>query len=353
MSLSEDLIIWYHRYKRDLPWRNTSNPYHIWISEVILQQTRVNQGIDYYYRFIENFPDVFALANASEDEILKVWQGLGYYSRARNLHHAAKQIVNEFNGVFPDSYKELIQLKGIGEYTAAAIASIAYQLPHAVVDGNVFRVLSRLFNIKTPINSTKGKKEYYELANKILNKNKPAAHNQALMELGAIICLPKNPLCHICCIRQNCHALQTNSQNQLPVKLKKASIKKRYFFYFFVHAKDKTIIRKRAGKDIWKGLYELPLIEMHDHISIEEAVSVFKKSMLHTEVRFTIKKFSPLHRHQLTHQLIHAYFIYIKLRTLKEFTGNNYKIISFSTISDYAYPKLISNYIDSCDFRDI
>lgn len=344
MSISKHLIRWYSIHKRDLPWRNTLNPYYIWISEVILQQTRVNQGRAYYDKFIEIFPDIFSLANANEDKVLKVWQGLGYYSRARNMHEAAKQIVKEYNGKFPVSHAQILKLKGIGEYTAAAISSFAYNKPHAVVDGNVYRVLSRLYNNKTPINSGKGKKEFSSIAQEILNLQQPGLHNQAMMELGAMVCTPKSPLCENCCVQQYCLAFKANTQEKLPVKLKKLSIKKRYFFYFLLESKGKLLIRKRNEKDIWKGLYELVLIETEDSTSAEKAILQFKQNMLPTTQTFTVKSISPLFTHQLSHQTIYTHFINIELADLKKVVAD-YTIIPKSKLSQYAFPILIINYL--------
>lgn len=354
MSFSKKIIDWYVANKRDLPWRNTSNPYFIWISEVILQQTRVNQGMSYYKDFINIYPNISLLAKASEDKILKVWEGLGYYSRARNMHTAAKQIIKEYEGKFPTSYDSLIKLKGIGEYTAAAIASIAYSKPHAVVDGNVYRVLSRVYNIATPINTSKGKKEFYALANEILDKKNPGIHNQAIMELGAIICTPQKPSCNNCCIQEHCYAYMAGKQDELPVKLKKAGVKKRYFFYFFMHSKNKFIIQKRTNKDIWQGLYELPLIETEEALEIEEVILQWKKKMRVNKHVFTIKNISPLYTHKLTHQTIYAHFINIEMKELSKLCTENSTIaITNKNIQHYAFPILIINYLNSCNFRDI
>src|SRR5690554_730198 len=220
MEIKLELILWYLKNKRNLPWRNTTNPYYIWLSEVILQQTRVNQGLEYYLRFIDEYPNVKRLSNAKEDDILKMWQGLGYYSRARNLHAAAKYITNELDGAFPTTYKEILKLKGVGPYTAAAISSFAFKLPHAVVDGNVNRVLSRVFNIDTPINSTQGKKQFQEIADACLSHSQPDIYNQAIMELGATICKPTNPDCENCPLLYKCISRKENTISLRPVKIK-------------------------------------------------------------------------------------------------------------------------------------
>lgn len=226
---AKKLIDWYLDNKRDLPWRGTKNPYNIWLSEIILQQTRVAQGTPYYFAFIETFPEVTALANAPQEQVLKLWQGLGYYSRARNLHTAAKYIVESCDGVFPDTYKGLLSLKGVGDYTASAIGSICFDLPTAVVDGNVYRVLSRIFGVETPINSSQGMKEFKALAQALLDESRPGTHNQAVMEFGARYCVPQNPNCDACIFNNRCDAYKNKKVALLPVKLKKLKVKKRYF----------------------------------------------------------------------------------------------------------------------------
>jgi len=243
MNFSNTLIYWYLQTKRDLPWRKTRDPYLVWLSEIILQQTRVSQGMSYYLTFSSIFPTVEDLANAEESKVLKMWQGLGYYSRARNLHFTAKYVSNELSGVFPTSYKELIKLKGIGDYTASAISSICFDEPAAVVDGNVYRVLSRFFKIETPINSTKGIKEFKDLAQSLLDATKPGVYNQAIMDFGALQCKPKSPNCYECPMSTNCIAFENKLVKQLPIKEKKLKIKKKYFnFFVFVTKKNKTIL---------------------------------------------------------------------------------------------------------------
>jgi A/G-specific adenine glycosylase len=255
------LIEWFCQNKRDLPWRQTTEPYKIWLSEIILQQTQVAQGLPYYQKFLTEFPTVQDLAAASEQEVLNLWQGLGYYSRARNLHFTAKDIVQNYQGIFPKTYKELLKLKGVGEYTAAAIASFCHNEPVAVLDGNVFRVLSRLNGIDTPINTTEGKKIFKKLAHEALDVKQPAVYNQAIMEFGALHCTPANPKCATCPLSQNCLAYQTGLVDKLPVKLKKLKIKKRFLNYYLVEYQDSIILQKRKSKGIWQNLYQLPLIE--------------------------------------------------------------------------------------------
>ncbi|HET8808815.1 MAG TPA: A/G-specific adenine glycosylase, partial [Flavobacteriaceae bacterium] len=262
MNFSEKLIDWYLPQKRELPWRNTVDPYKIWLSEIMLQQTRVAQGLPYYEVFLENFPAVFDLAKASEEKVLKLWQGLGYYSRARNMHFTAKYIAEEKNGEFPKTASGLLKLKGIGDYTAAAIASICFGEPVPVVDGNVYRALSRIFGIETPIDSTLGKKEFKQLAHQLIDPKKPAEHNQALMEFGALQCKPKNPLCETCPFQNSCMALQLGKIEKLPVKTKKIKTTLRHFNYLvFVSKNKQTLLQQRTGKGIWQNLYEFPLLE--------------------------------------------------------------------------------------------
>lgn len=262
------LIEWYQDNRRDLPWRRTKNPYLIWISEIILQQTRVAQGYDYYQRFVKRFPDVFSLADADEDEVMKYWQGLGYYSRARNLHAAARSMAEA--GGFPKTYKEVLALKGVGEYTAAAICSFAYGMPYAVVDGNVYRVLSRWLGIETPIDSTEGKRIFAEVAAELLDKAQPGLYNQAIMDFGALQCTPVSPNCMFCPFIDTCVARQKGLVDTLPVKLHKAKVTNRYFNYIYVRMGAHTLINKRTGNDIWKNLYELPLIETESEVPEEK-----------------------------------------------------------------------------------
>ena len=271
MIFSNSLIHWYLNNKRDLPWRNTHNPYNIWLSEIMLQQTRVAQGLPYYLDFITTFPTVFDLAKAPEEKVLKHWQGLGYYSRARNLHFTAQYVANELKGEFPNNYKELLKLKGIGEYTAAAIASFSHNEAVPVVDGNVFRVLSRYFDIETDISLATAKKEFSDLALELMPKNDPATFNQAIMEFGATHCKPKNPYCHICPFNEGCLAFNKNRIAELPVKIKSAKAKKKHFnFLVFISEDNKTILEKRESKGIWQNLYQFPLIETESRIEIIE-----------------------------------------------------------------------------------
>lgn len=258
---SLQLLPWYRAHHRALPWRETRDPYRVWLSEVMLQQTRVDQGLDYYLRFTGRWPTVEALASAQEDEVLKMWQGLGYYSRARNLLAAARQVMLEHGGQFPGNHKELLGLKGVGDYTASAIASICFGQPEAVVDGNVYRVLARFAGIETPIDSTEGRKQFKALATDLLDRKQPGDHNQAVMELGATVCTPKNPKCEACPLQARCVAFSTGKTGELPVKQGRAKTRDRFFNYLHIPAGKGLYMCQRTGKDIWQGLYELPLIE--------------------------------------------------------------------------------------------
>ncbi|MEX0883309.1 MAG: A/G-specific adenine glycosylase, partial [Cyclobacteriaceae bacterium] len=268
---TENLLQWYPENKRNLPWRNTNDPYIIWLSEIILQQTRVAQGLPYFDLFLEKFPTIFDLAKAPESEVLRAWQGLGYYSRARNLHRCAQDIVSQYQGVFPDNYMELTKLTGIGTYTAAAIASFAYKEKIAVLDGNVFRVLSRFFGIKEDISSSKGKKSFQILANKIIPSEVPDTYNQAIMEFGALQCVPKNPDCACCPLQLGCWAYHHKMVSLLPLKNKKTKTRERYFIYFHIRCGDWTVINKREKKDIWNGLVDFPLKEVESYQELLEA----------------------------------------------------------------------------------
>ncbi len=268
--VSSQLIDWYVANKRDLPWRNTTDPYKIWISEIILQQTRVDQGLSYYLRFVERFPDVFVLAEADEDEVLKYWQGLGYYSRARNLHASAKIIVEKYGGKFPEKYEDVLQLKGVGEYTAAAIVSFAWNQPYPTVDGNVFRFLSRLHALEEPIDTGAGKKLFTEIAGILIDKRRPGLFNQAVMEFGALLCVPVSPDCSNCPFVSICIGYATQTVNVLPVKQGKTKVEDRYLYYFHIKQGENTYLTKRKGKGVWHNLYEFPMIESETPLEFTE-----------------------------------------------------------------------------------
>ncbi|MBR5804225.1 MAG: A/G-specific adenine glycosylase [Bacteroidaceae bacterium] len=311
-NISGILQDWYDKNRRELPWRMTKNPYYIWVSEIILQQTRVAQGYDYFIRFVERFPDVESLAMADEDEVMKYWQGLGYYSRARNLHAAAKQVMAL--GVFPVDYAGVRSLKGVGDYTAAAICSIAYYLPHAVVDGNVYRVLSRLLGVDTPIDSTMGKHEFAELANALLDSSHPGEHNQAIMDFGAMVCTPQSPRCDECPLVGRCVAKAENRVNELPVKSRKTQTKNRYFNYIYVRAGAYTFINKRVRNDIWKNLYEFPLVETDHEVSEEEFYALPElQAMMVAKERPVFRSLLRGVKHVLSHRVIWANFYEVVL----------------------------------------
>lgn len=346
LEISKLLINWYEENKRILPWRETIDSYKIWISEIILQQTRVAQGLEYYIRFIKRYPSIHSLAESSEEDVLKEWQGLGYYSRARNLHTAAKLVVREYNGILPDNYKEIITLKGIGEYTAAAILSTAYNKPYAVVDGNVYRVLSRLFAIDTPIDSSKGKKQFTQLAQDLLDIENPGNHNQALMEFGALHCTPSQPQCSICPMKQICIAKQLNKQTQYPVKERKTKIRSRFFHYFRIIDNGFTYLNKRVENDIWRNMYEFPLIETNNEISFIELTetSAFKSFFHNSDVTFHVNQKQV--KHVLTHQ--HIYTNFYEVITNKDDLNldTNFLKIKIDDLHKYPISRLIHRYLE-------
>ena len=341
-NFSEILINWYREHKRELPWRESSDPYLIWISEIILQQTRVVQGYDYFIRFIKRFPDVTSLAEADEDEVMKFWQGLGYYSRARNLHAAARSM----NGVFPKTYPEVLALKGVGEYTAAAICSFAYNMPYAVVDGNVYRVLSRYLGIETPIDSTEGKKLFASLAGEFLDKSRPAVYNQAIMDFGAIQCTPQNPACLFCPLAGSCMALSKSMVAQLPVKQHKTKTTERFLNYIYVRAGACTFINKRTGNDIWKNLFELPLIETASSVTEEELLALpeFIKLFDKEEVP-VVRSICRNVKHVLSHRVLYANFYEVVLPD-KTKSFSSYLKIKTNELEQYAVPKLIHAFLE-------
>lgn len=343
ISFSKTITNWYSTNKRELPWRNTSNPYHIWLSEIMLQQTRVNQGLPYYLAFTSQFPDIFALANAPEQEVLRLWQGLGYYSRARNLHATAKYIANELNGKFPDNYNNLLKLKGVGSYTAAAIASFSYNEKVAVLDGNVFRVLARYFGIETDIASPLGTKEFSILANELLPEKQSSIHNQAIMEFGALHCTPQNPLCNTCPLAENCVANTNNLQAVLPVKIKKLKVKNRFFHYIVFEFEGKQLFHERTSKDIWLGLNEYYLIENNELLDLDDLASGDELLKNILTQNHQIKHVSEPYKHILTHQKIMAKFIVIE--TFKPINIDGFDYYSKDEIEELAKPVLILNFI--------
>ena len=346
--IHDTLINWFAENRRDLPWRHNPTPYQVWLSEIILQQTRVNQGWDYYLRFVEKWPTVNDLANATEEEVLKMWQGLGYYSRARNLHQCAKQIVEQHGGQFPADFEKLKQLKGIGDYTAAAIASIAFDLPHAVVDGNVYRVLSRLFDIDTPININEGQTVFAKIADDLLNREQPGLHNQAMMEFGALQCTPKNPNCLLCPLQAQCLAFANQTVMQRPVKLQKLKVTTRYFNYLVFRIEGNVYLHKRSGNDIWKNLYDFPCIESENPMTVEEVIASEKFQQLIENKSFTIIKTSPTFTHKLTHRTIIAQFIEIKLEEkLLRIETKELFLTPETDLGNFPIPRLIDLYLNN------
>ena len=346
--IQDTLINWYYENRRDLPWRHEPTPYQVWLSEVILQQTRVNQGWDYYLRFVEKWPTVADLAAATEEEVLKMWQGLGYYSRARNLHQCAKQVVEQYDGKFPADYEKLKKLKGVGNYTAAAIASIAFNLPYAVVDGNVYRVLSRLFDIETPINNGEGQSVFAQTAETLLNRKQPSLHNQAMMEFGALQCTPKNPNCLHCPLQAQCLAFEHQTVMLRPVKLPKVKVTTRYFNYLVIRYKDSIYIHKRSNNDIWKNLYDFPCIESEAAMTVDEVVATEQFQQLIEGKPFAITKVSPVFTHKLTHRTLLAQFIEIKLeKELLQIQTKDLFLTRESDLGNYPIPRLIDLYLNT------
>lgn len=339
--IGKKFIGWYKNNARELPWRETSSPYFIWLSEIILQQTRVQQGLPYYYRFIEHFPTVEALANASEQHVLKLWEGLGYYSRARNLHKCAIQIMEDYQGEFPNHYSELLKLKGVGTYTAAAIASFAFNEPVPVLDGNVFRVLSRLFGIYEDIAKPASRNTFFSTAQNIMPKDQPGTFNQSIMEFGALQCTPRNPNCTYCPFAGVCYAFEHNMQSALPVKTKVKKNKIRFFNYIVIEHKQQIMIQQRTKRDIWQGLYEFPLIEKEKLLSKNEVAQL-------VGIESDIKQ-SDAFKHILSHQIIHARFFHIR-NPFSNFNCNavfrNAKIVSLPEAVDLPKPILIVNYLN-------
>ena len=343
MNFHNLLINWYLQNKRDLPWRNTTNPYQIWLSEIMLQQTRVAQGMPYFLSFTDAFPSVFDLAKAEEEQVLKLWQGLGYYSRARNLHKTAQYIATELNGVFPDNYKDLLQLKGVGDYTAAAIASFSYNEVVPVVDGNVFRVLSRYLDIETDIAQASAKKEFAALALELMPKDNPAIFNQAIMEFGALQCVPKNPDCSICIFNESCAALQKKKVDQLPVKLKKLKVRNRYFNYFMLSdAEENTLIQKRTAKGIWHNLYEFPLLETLQEEDFEFVSNAIQQESFFTNPIISMRACNEKSIvHKLSHQHLHIKFWKLNVK------GKVENGITKEQLKQYPFPIVIHNFIES------
>jgi len=343
MTFANELIAWYQEHKRDLPWRHSTNPYVLWLSEIILQQTRVDQGLPYFHRFLAHYPTIADFASASEGEILNDWQGLGYYSRARNMHHTAKMVMEQFDGRFPSSYTDLLRLKGIGEYTAAAISSFSSNEARAVLDGNVFRVLARYFGIDTPINSSEGKKQFSALVQELLPPKLAGVYNQAIMEFGALQCKPKSPLCDDCPLRTSCTAFSTNQILNLPVKLKQKPARERFFNYIVLLHGDSIAMQQRGAGDIWQGLYEFPLLESLTSLSPGELVCTDDFKQKFGDLSHIKWVHGPV-KHLLSHQRIFAQFIVMEVSDAY-FLANNEQFVPLAELENLAQPKLIFEFV--------
>jgi A/G-specific adenine glycosylase len=327
-----------------MPWKGEKDPYRIWLSEVILQQTRVEQGWEYYKDFLKAFPTIRHLASAPEQKLFKLWEGLGYYTRCKNLHATAKIIVEKYAGIFPSSYKDIMSLKGVGPYTAAAIASFAFNQPYAVVDGNVQRVISRYFGINTPVDSTAGKKLYAELADSLLDKENPGLYNQAIMDFGATICKPRNPLCEQCIQKNDCQAFQHGWVLQLPMKEKSIQRKNRWFTYYMVKYKNRVYIRKRSAKDIWANLFEFIIKESNHQQDQANALTASIISDVIGTKDFKIHSVSPFFKQQLTHQTIFGQFVTVIVpEPLKD---KSFQLVTIDELSSYPFPKLINSFLE-------
>lgn len=343
MNVSKNLRQWYLSAKRDLPWRESGNPYFIWLSEIILQQTRVQQGLAYYYRFIEAFPTVQELADAPLQQVMKLWQGLGYYSRARNLHKAARIIVDKYGGGIPDNYKDLRKLPGVGEYTAGAILSLAYNKAFPAMDGNVYRVLARFFGIGFAPDSSQGRKEFKQYALKILDREQPGTHNQAVIELGALVCTPRNPACNECVLSPDCIARKEGLQQQLPLKKKTFQITHRYFYYFLLREGDAIYLKQRNTGDIWAMLWDFPLIEANTGINMNELQKHKLWQELLGMIPHQVEAISQMFQHQLTHQKIHACFI--ECTVFSNPDQRELKRVPLEEIHEYPLPRLVEKYM--------
>ncbi|MBA3648878.1 MAG: A/G-specific adenine glycosylase [Chitinophagales bacterium] len=345
IDFPKKLLRWHSENNRQMPWKETTDPYKIWLSEIILQQTRVEQGLPYYLEIVKKFPNVKDLALAPEDEVMKVWQGLGYYTRARNMHAAAKQIMQEYDGIFPETYKTILSLKGVGPYSAAAISSFSFNLAYAVLDGNVFRVLSRIFGIALPVDSSEGKKVFAETAHELLDKKNPAAYNQAIMNFGALICRPLNPDCLNCVFKRDCYAFNNGTIPLFPFKQKKVKVKNRWFNYVVISNGEEVFIERRNQNDIWQGLYQFPLIETNTYKNITQFKKILKSQSFLGGKDFTLRTVSDIVKHKLTHQRISVQFLKAETDFVK---GNSWWLsVKKNDLQRYAFPKVIANYIEN------
>jgi len=344
MSFQKEIIKWYSSHKRTLPWRDTQDAYVIWLSEIILQQTRVEQGLPYFNRFLEAYPTVADFAATTETQVLKLWQGLGYYSRGRNMLFTAQQISSLYNNVFPVKYSELIKLKGIGEYTAAAISSFSSGEAQAVLDGNVFRVLARYFGINTPINSTEGKKQFTDLARSMLSLEDPATYNQAIMEFGALQCKPKSPDCAVCPLQLSCYARKNNLIPVLPVKLKKLKVKTRYINYFLCKDDDRILVNQRTDSDIWQNLYDLPRIETAAEANLNDE-DFFKLIKQNFGTNVNAQPIMQM-KHLLTHQIIYVQFFALDNYIINFNISAEAKWVSWADFDQLPQPKVLTKFIN-------
>ena len=338
LPFTKSIENWSKSYNRQLPWDHTINPYHIWLREIILQQTRVEQGAPYYQKFIEHYPDVNALANTSVEQILKDWEGLGYYSRARNLHFAAQQLRTDYQGIFPHTFDEILKLKGVGEYTAAAIASFAFNLPYAVLDGNVFRVLSRFFGIDIPIDTHAGKKFFKQLAQECLDDKNPAFYNQAIIDFGAHQCKPTQPLCETCPLAQDCVAYRTGQTKRLPVKAGKIQKKERFFNFLVIQSKGYIVLEQRLQKDIWQKMFQFPLIESSSEFLTVEMLNFDKNDLL--------KPISSgkIYKQVLTHRNVYGKFFNLEVENI--YLKEGWFIVKLEQLDQYSFPKIIRDYLN-------
>ena len=336
-------MLWHKQEnKRVMPWKGIKDPYKIWLSEIILQQTRVDQGWPYYLKFVETFPTIQNLAEANQDEVLRLWQGLGYYSRGRNLHFTANQVVKDFNGKFPTNYDDLLKLKGVGTYTASAIASFCGNQNKAVVDGNVYRVLSRYFGVENDISLTSTQKEFQNLANELLNKKMPGLHNQAIMEFGALQCVPKNPDCNQCPLQTSCYAFAHKKISKLPFKTRKIKVKSRYFNYLVIKSKKHTFVKRRLSGDIWEGLYEFPLIESKTSLDEKALLLSPEFKMLINNNNYELLSVSKQFKHLLTHQTIFCKFLQISINDFANISG--FESVEWTALNNYPKPILIQRF---------
>lgn len=349
-SITDNLIEWYDQHHRNLPWRTTRDPYKIWLSEVILQQTRVNQGLPYYEKFVENYPTVDLLAKAPEQEVLRLWQGLGYYSRARNLHRCAKLIAEKYNGKFPNEYNEILKLPGVGPYTAAAIASFAYKEVVPAIDGNVFRVLSRLFGVESDILASGSRKEFEKIAMELIPDNKPDVFNQAMMEFGALQCVPKNPDCAACPLAVECYARTNSVQHKFPVKVKKLKVRKRYFNYLVFRVNGKLWLKERSKGDIWQGLFDFELLEYSKPVDVSKNEIDSKLNALEVNASVIDIHQGPSFKHILTHQIIYANFFTIDIEIDKSHVIKNDNFYTEQEVIDLPKPVLVSRYLNEVIF---